>query len=218
MNDRAKVFLADDHAVLRAGLRLLIDASPDFQVVGEAGIASDVPRGVLESHADILVLDLAMPGGGGLRALREVVALCPTTRVVILSMYDDRGFLRAAIESGARGYVTKKSADTDLLDAIRAVMAGEIFVDRALLGGSATASPPTTLADGAGLLALSPRERQVFDLLAAGHTNREIADLIGVGVKSVETYRARVFEKLGIKTRAELVRYAMATGVLHDGE
>jgi DNA-binding NarL/FixJ family response regulator len=213
--------LADDHAVLRAGLRLLIEGTTGFAVVGEAENAADVARGVLESHAELLVLDLAMPGGGGLRALREVVALCPTTRVVILSMFDNRGFLRAALEAGARGYVTKKSADTDLLDALRAVMSGDVYVDRTLAPdvGAASTSVGSHISapDEAGLKALSSREREVFDLLVAGHTNREIADSIGVGVKTVETYRARVLEKLGVKTRAELVRYAMSTGILSDG-
>ena len=228
LTGRTRIFLADDHAVLRAGLRVLIERTPDLVVVGEAGTGTDVARGVLENPVDVLVLDLAMPGGGGLRALREVVALSPTTRIVVLSMYDDRGFLRAAFDAGARGYVAKKSADTDLLNAIRVVMAGGVYVDPCLAPdadladeaapGVSTASgvPRPTPVDGGGLGALSPREREVFDLLGGGHTNREIAKRIGVGIKTIETYRARVLRKLGFKTRAELVGYAVANGLVRD--
>jgi two-component system response regulator NreC len=167
----------------------------------------------------VTLLDLSMPEGGGMAALRVIRERRRDARVLVLTMHDDRAFLRAAIEAGAAGYITKSAADTELLTAIRAVHSGRTYIDVALANGEAAsarkASGAEALAAGAHRH-LSAREREVLEMVAKGHTNREIADRMGLSIKTVETYRARLLEKLGLETRAELVRYAMAAGLLRD--
>jgi DNA-binding NarL/FixJ family response regulator len=205
---KTRVFIADDHAVLRAGLRMLINAQADLEVVGEAADAAEAVRQAALLTPDVLTLDLTMPGGGSLKAIERLHRECPRVRVLVLTMHDDAAYLRAALAAGAAGYVLKKAADTDLLTAVRAVARGRTFVDLDM----AEDAPPPTGRVAAG--DLSPREREVLGLLARGHTNQEIADRLYLSVKTVETYRARIADKAGLKTRADIVRYAMETGLL----
>lgn len=210
------ILLADDHAVLRAGLRALLHAQPDLEVVGEAADGGEAVRLAEALKPDVVVMDIGMPGIRGLEAAGIIRRKDPRVRVLILSMHDDQGYLRQALQAGASGYVLKKAADTELLAAIRAAHRGEVFVDPSMTRGLveemlAPATPPPGPAP-----ALSEREREVLCLVARGHTNQQVADLLCLSVKTVETYKARLMEKLGLRGRAELVRYALQQDLLKD--
>ena len=207
-----RVAIADDHAVLRAGLRMLIEGQQDMEVVAEAGDARGAVRKVLETEPDVLILDMAMPGGGSIEAIKKIRDECEKTRVLVLSMYDDQTYLRSVIDAGGSGYVAKRAADSALLTAIRTVHEGRTYVDVSLKGDADATPPPRPAAPDISVL--SPRELEVLRLLALGHTNREIAEQLGIGVKSVDTYRGRLTEKLELKSRAELVRYALGVGLM----
>ena len=207
-----RVLIADDHAVLRAGLRMLLDAQTDMEVAGEAGDGSDVSRQARELQPDVVLMDLSMPGPHSGEVIRRVLRACPKTRVLILTMHDDAAYLASAMAAGAAGYVVKKVADSELLLALRAVHAGRTFVDL-----TQTLSPPHALPESPRAQRpkeLSQRERDVLRLLAQGHSNQQIADQMRVSVKTVETYRTRLREKLGLKARAELYRFAIESGIL----
>jgi len=215
---KIRVLLADDHAVLRAGLRMLLHVQPDMEVVGEAADTREALVKVCETKPDVLTLDLTMPGGNSMKLIERLRQECPQTRVVVLTMHDDSAYLRAVLAAGGSGYVVKTAADSELLTAIRTVFQGRLFVDSQLReskapparnGGVSTGSPART-----GVTSLSERERQVLALLVQGHTNQEIADRLFLSVKTIETYRARLTDKLGLRTRAELVRYALGIGLL----
>jgi two-component system, NarL family, response regulator NreC len=199
---RIRVLIADDHAVLRAGLRMLLSAQPDIDIVGEAANGVEATRQASALRPDVALLDLSMPGPRSGAVIREVLRVSPETRVLILTMHDDAAYMRAAMAAGASGFLVKKAADSDLISAIRAVHAGRTLVNI------------TQSVVAARTKALSRREREVLRLLAQGHSNRQIADSIRLSVKTVETYRTRLSEKLGLKGRAELYRFASESGVL----
>jgi two-component system response regulator NreC len=209
------VLIADDHAVLRAGLRLLLDAQDDIDIVGEAADGVEVTRRTRELRPDIVLLDLSMPGPRSGTVIRNVLRASPKTRVLVLTMHDDAAYLRSALSAGAAGYLVKKAADTELLSAIRAVHAGRTFVDLTETRGL---SPTVRSETGAGQSRppkkLSRRESDVLRLLAQGFSNQQIADKIRLSVKTVETYRTRLSEKLGLKGRAALYRFAAESGIL----
>lgn len=212
-----RVLLADDHAVLRAGLRMMIDSQADMRVVAEADDAERAIQLTFDETPDVVVLDMAMPGGGSIEAIRTIRQKCESTKVLVLTMYDDRSYLRSVLDAGGSGFVAKRAADTALLSAIRAVNEGRSYVDVSLDDRPAPV-PPTPLANpSSDLSQLSNREQEVLRLVAHGHTNREIAEQLDIGVKSVDTYRSRLSDKLGLKTRAELVRYALEQGLLETG-
>ena len=216
---KIRVLIADDHAVLRAGLRLLINAQPDLEVVAEAASAPEVVKQAAAAAPDVVTLDLSMPGGSGVQTIERLRQECPRVRVLVLTMHDDPAYLRAVLAAGGAGYVVKTAADTELLTAIRAVAQGRTFVDLNLSGGQVQA----VLGGGggrraAGLDQLSPREREVLGYLAQGHTHQQIADRLFLSVKTVETYRARIADKLGLRTRADVVRYAVEVGLLGAGK
>jgi DNA-binding NarL/FixJ family response regulator len=221
--EKIRVLIADDHAVLRAGLRMLIGAQPDMDVVGEAGDGREAVRVALETGPDVVTMDLKMPGTGGIKAVERLSRECPRSRVLVLTMHDDPAYLRAALAAGCAGYVLKAAAHTELIAAIRDVSAGRTFVDPHLAGdllqslaGPERASPPEDPERPEGRL--SQRERAVLALLAQGHTNRVIADRLFLSVKTVETYRSRIAVKLGLKSRADFVRFALEIGLLNaDG-
>jgi two-component system response regulator NreC len=211
---KISVLIADDHSVLRAGLKMLLNAQTDITVVGEAADGVDVTRQARTLRPDVVLLDLSMPGPRSGSIIRNVLRACPSTRVLILTMHDDAAYLRAALMSGASGYLVKKAADTELLSAIRAVHAGRTFVDltQTARGGRSASRPDLT--ESRMPKNLSQRERVVLRLLAQGHSNQQIATQIRVSVKTVETYRMRLSEKLGLKGRSELYRYAAESGIL----
>jgi two-component system response regulator NreC len=213
---KIRVFVADDHAVLRAGLRMLISAQPDMEVVGEAADGDEAVRKTLETRPDVAIVDITMPGSGGIKAIERIRQECPATRVLVLTMHDVPAYLRSALAAGASGYVVKRAADSELLSAIRGVHRGRTVLDptlaimvvRRALGKKPTVGQPTGPAS-----LLSPREREVLDLVAQGYTNQQMADRLGLSVKTVETYRSRLVEKLGLQSRADLVRYAIDSGL-----
>jgi two-component system response regulator NreC len=210
-----RVLIADDHSVLRAGLRMLLGAQSDIDVVGEAADGLEVSRKARELRPDIVLLDLSMPGPRSGNVIREVLRACPKTRVLILTMHDDAAYLRSALSAGAAGYLVKKAADTELLSAIRAVHAGRTFVDLTRTTGLPQPSLPAKVpGQWQPPKNLSRREREVLRLLAQGHSNQQIADKIRLSVKTVETYRTRLSEKLGLRGRAELYRFAAESGIL----
>lgn len=210
-----RIVIADDHAILRAGLKSLLNAQSDMEVVGEAIDGRDAVSKTEQTQPDVLLLDLSMPNLSGLDALRAVRKVAPSTRVLVLTMHDDRAYLRSVLEAGGSGYLVKRAADTELLEALRAVHRGQSYVDHSLASGllievlgkpSHDDIPPPD--------SLSTRERQVLELVVMGHTHKEVARSLSVSVKTVETYRLRLSEKLGLKTRAELVRYAIRCGLM----
>lgn len=210
MNDPIRILLVDDHAVLRAGLRLLLEREEGLEPVGEAATAEDAIRSLPRLRPDVVVIDVQMPGMGGLEGAARIRERAPEARILFLSMHDRARDVRRAFEAGADGYLLKSAADEDLVRAIRAVAAGERYVHPSL--GAALAAPA---ADGA-LAELSAREREVLRLLALGHTNHEIADTLYVSVRTVESHRAHVMAKLRVTTRAGLVRAALDAGLLAD--
>lgn len=215
MTRKTRVVIADDHAVLRAGLQMLLNAQSDLEVVGEAEDGVVAIRQVLELRPDVALIDVSMPRLDGLEAIRRLKFEAPEVRLLVLSMHDDEGFLRRALESGASGYVLKKAADTELMAAIRAVARGEAYVYPSLthLLVNHYLGRPGELRDSAPS-GLSERELEVLKLLAAGYTSQQVGDELGLSAKTVDTYKARVMEKLGLKSRAELVRYALRHGLL----
>jgi len=213
---KARIVLADDHPLLRQGLRLVIDAEPDLEVAGESASGEEAIRLVAATRPDVLLLDITMPGGGGIGALEPCRAACAGTRVLMLTMHEDAEYLRVALASGAAGFLLKSAVGSVLLAAIRAVHRGRTYVDPVLAGAAlrgVLGAPGRNARQGPAAL-LSPREVEVLGQLALGYTNQEIAARLSVGVKSVETYRARLSEKLGLSGRAELVRYAMENGIV----
>jgi len=205
------VLLIDDHAVLRSGLRLLLQTQPDFTVVGEA---ADGAQGLLEirkQKPDLVILDLSMPGLGGLETLKQVMAEQPWLKIVILTMHDDSEFVRTAITAGAKGYVLKRAADTELLTALRAVGAGGTYIYPSVAMQLLMESGRESKVHAGKL---SARETEVLQLIALGYTQQEIAERLSLSTKTVETHKARISEKLGLKTRAELVRYAVNNGLV----
>lgn len=211
---KIRVLIADDHAILRAGLRMLIDSQPDMKVIAEAPNGEDAVRLARAERPDVVILDITMPGGGGLRAVPEILKVCASTRVLLLTMHEEPAYLRTALASGAAGYVLKKSVDANLLAAIRSVHKGRSYIDSELASALIQHTLPDLAQPGRPDEVLSERELQVLKLVAEGFSSREIAEQIYIGVKTVETYRARFAEKLGLKSRADLVRYALEVGLL----
>jgi len=197
--------IADDHTVVRQGLRLLIDAEPSLQVVAEAGTVADAERLTRAHRPAVLVLDLNMHGESGLEAIPRLLADAPDTAIVVLTMQDDPGFARQALQSGALGFVLKEAADEELLEAIVLAAAGETYLNPRL-GARLAAQPPAPAGPPDDL---TERELDVLRLIALGHTNAEIAEQLYLSTRTVETHRAHIQRKLGRNTRAELVRYAL---------
>jgi two-component system, NarL family, response regulator NreC len=209
------VVLADDHAVVRSGLRLLLERTGDLEVVSEAGTAEDAVRTVLGHKPSVLVLDLNMPGElSSLDAIPRVADASPKTRVVVLTMQEDPEFARRALRAGAVGYVLKEAADTELVEAIRRAAAGETYLTPSL-GAALAAAPPAPAGPPDDL---TQREVEVLRLIALGHTNTEIAGQLYLSVRTVESHRARIQQKLRLSTRAELVRYALDHRLLEQGD
>lgn len=207
---RIRVMLVDDHAVLRAGLRLLINSQSDLEIVGEAASAKEALPLIRQQKPDVISLDLSMPGGGGMSLLEELKEEGLPVRVLVLTMHDDPAYFRSAVEAGAAGYVVKTAADGELLTAIRAVHDGRIFISMPSGGSEALLRADPEMTSNK----LSEREQQVLQMLAEGHTNKEIGAKLDLSVKTIETYRARICSKLQLRSRADMVQYALQMGLL----
>jgi two-component system, NarL family, response regulator NreC len=216
-----RVFIADDHGILRGGLRALINTQPDMEVVGDAASGPDAEIGIRATEPDVALMDISMPQGGGLPSIAAVRQMRPKTRIVVLTVHDELGYVRAAAQAGAVGYVVKSAVDTELLAAIRAVAQGRTFMDASVDLGATQPSvraKTTKLTREQGDAPLTGREREVLARVAEGYTNCQIAEELRLGVKSIETYRSRVMEKLGLTSRADLVRFALECGILAPGK
>jgi two-component system response regulator NreC len=217
MTQKIRILLADDHAVLRTGLKMFINSQPDMNCVGEAGDGESTLILARSLRPDVLLLDLSMPGLGGLEALPEIRRQVPTTRVLVLTMHTEEDYLHQALSQGAAGYVLKQAVDQELLSAIRAAMRGEVYIHpamtRALLDQMIS---PAQQPDARLEASLSEREREVLLWVARGYTNQEISDRLALSIKTVETYRSRATSKLGLKSRAALVRYVQQRGWLNE--
>jgi two-component system response regulator NreC len=215
----ARILIADDHGVLRAGLRALLNAAPDLTVVGEAADGDEAFRLTEELQPDVVLMDISMPGCGGIEATARLRQLQPNVRVLILTFHEDETLLREAIRAGASGYIVKRAVESELTNAIRAVLRGDLYIHsgmtRALL-------LPDSRGPGArsqvSIEKLTPREMEVLRLVAQGYTNRQIADLLTISVRTVETHRANVMGKLQLESRVELVRYATEHGLFDPGQ
>ena len=208
--EKVRIVLADDHSVVRSGLRLLLDAEERFEVVAEASDIDSARRYVRGHHATVLVLDLNMPGGSSLEAIPTIREESPDTQIVVLTMQQDPAFAREALSGGAIGYVLKDAADDELVEAVRLAARGESYLNPRL-GARIAAEPPPGPPDG-----LSGREVDVLRLIALGHTNGEIAEKLFLSVRTVETHRSHIQQKVRLSTRAELVGYAREHRLLDD--
>jgi two-component system response regulator NreC len=211
-----KVLIVDDHAVVRSGLRLLLEAEDDIAVVGEAGTAREAVFEARSSEPDVVLMDVVMPGASGIEITPQLLHERPDARVLILSMQDDPNYVRQAFEAGASGYVLKEAADAEVVAAVREVAQGGNYVNPAL--GARLVAAESEARKRAEEDPLSEREREVLRLLALGHTNQEIAKMLFISVRTAETHRAHIMQKLGLRSRADLVRHALSHGLLDDDE
>jgi two-component system, NarL family, response regulator NreC len=209
-----RAVVVDDHAVVRSGIKLLLDREDDIEVVGEAGNAKDAVFRARALKPDVILLDVVMPGQSGIEVLPSLLKEAPDARVLVLSMQDDPSYVREAFAAGASGYVLKEAADEEVVAAVRAIADGRSYVHPALGARLVAAEAQERAAAEAD--PLSDREREVLRLLALGHTNQEIAKMLYISVRTAETHRAHIMQKLRLETRAELVRYALSHGLLEE--
>jgi two-component system, NarL family, response regulator NreC len=209
-----RILIVDDHAVVRSGLRLLLQAQEDLEPVGEAGTAREAIFQARALRPDVILMDVVMPDGNGLDAIPTLLHEQPDTKVLMLSMQDDPQYVRQAFSAGASGYVLKEAADTEVVAAVREVARGGRYVHPEL--GARLIAAEVDERRRADEDPLSDREREVLRLLALGHTNQEIAKQLYISVRTAETHRAHIMQKLRLASRAELVRYALAQGLLDD--
>lgn len=211
-----RILIADDHGVLRAGLRALLSAAPDLKVVDEAASGEETLELAETVELDVILLDISMPGLGGIEVTRRLKKISPKTHVLILTVHEDESLLQEAIQAGASGYIVKRAAESELIDAIRAVWRGDLYIHpamtRALLKEMSPKKPAT--AKDAPVEALTPRETEVLRLIAQGYTNRQMADMLTISVRTVESHRSNLMGKLNLHSRVELVRYAKENNLI----
>ena len=216
MATKKGILLADDHAILRSGLRFMLSSQEDMEIVGEASTGTETLKQSERLQPDLILLDLSMPSLGGMEVLPILRRLTPNSKILVLTMHDDKHYLHQTLQNGASGYVLKKAADTELITAIRAVLSGEIYVHHSMMRflledvlAGKDAALPVDIWDS-----LSEREQEVLRQVALGFTSAEIAEKLSLSTKTVDTYRARGMEKLGLRNRAALVRYALSRGLI----
>lgn len=212
---KTRILLADDHAVLRDGLKLLINRQPDMEVVGEAGDGEEALKKVRQLNPDVVLMDLSMPNVNGVEAMEALRRSHPHVKVLVLTVHEGDVYLQPALKAGARGYIVKRAAAEEVVNAVRVVMSGGVYIhpsvaDQVVKG---YVNPQPSAEED---IPLSGRELQVLTLLAQGYSNKEIAEKLFLAVRTVETYKQRTMEKLGLESRAELVRYALQKGLLAD--
>lgn len=218
MNDKPlRLLLVDDHPIVRSGLRMLFQSEPDMQVVGEVDSGAEAITAVHKLHPDVVIMDVAMPGMSGIEATQRIKAVSPEIAVLALTMHEDEQYFFAMLHAGASGYIPKRAAPDDLVSAIRAVAAGNVFLHstlaRFLMKDIADLAGTTTDAGDDGL---TPREVEVLTLIAEGHTSREIADELVISAKTVDRHRENIMHKLDIHSRVELVKYAIRRGLIQS--
>jgi DNA-binding NarL/FixJ family response regulator len=212
---QTRIIVADDHPLILAGLKALVQADPTMQIIGEAKDGQSALQLATELKPDLIVLDLSMPGMHGIRVAQTLLMQCPSSHILILTVHEDQAYLRRLLEMGVSGYVLKRSASEELITAIRAVATGGIYLDPAIAAMVVKLGPHRKFGHHVRLAAeLSNREGEVLQLAAAGYSNKEISSRLQVGVKTIETYKTRAMDKLGLDTRAQLVRYAIVKGWL----
>lgn len=219
--EKISIVIVDDHAVLRSGLKLLIDSQADMEIIGETGSGREAVSMASELKPRVVLLDLSLDDMNGLDILSELKSLSPETKVLVLTMHDDEGYLHTALEGGGDGYILKKAADIELLTAIRAVHRNEIFLDPSLTKAvlkSLYNGYRKEQNDNNSKELLSNRENEVLKLVALGYTNKQIADKLVVSIKTVESHKARIREKLNMNYRSDLVKYAISKGLLNEKE
>ncbi len=213
---KIRVLIVDDHAVLRSGLHLLLDAQSDIEVVGEAGDVKEAVFETRDKQPDVVLMDVVMPGQTGIEGVPLVLKEAPEAKVLVLSMQDDPRYVHEAFAAGAAGYILKEAVDAEVVGAIQRVAAGDHYVHPALGARLVAAEAEAKAREEAD--PLSDREREVMRLLALGHTNQEIAKTLYISVRTAETHRAHIMQKLHLSSRADLVRYALANGLLSEPE
>ena len=219
MKQKLKVLLADDHKLLRSGLKLLLQRNPDLAVVGEAADGEQTLQLFQQLEPELLLLDLSMPKMYGLDCLREIKSRWPEAKVIVLTMHEDENYIKQAMQAGAAAYVHKSAADTDLFKAIEAVQAGQLYLsqqDSNLLLNVLLKQDPAPVDNQAPYVLLSPREREVLRLIAHGYSMAEVAERLSLSIKTVDTYKTRLMEKLGTTKKSELVSYALKYGLLSN--
>lgn len=203
-----RVVIADDHSIVRRGLRAILSAEPSLQIVGETTSGRETVERVLAARPDVLILDLSMPDLDGIAVIESVKPRLPEVKILILTVHEDQELLRAALQAGASGYILKRAAESELVAAIRRVLRDELYVDPSMVQMLRSEPGPGTNRDAPVVEALTAREDEVLQLIADGHTNRQIGDLLSISIRTVETHRASISSKLGLRGRADLVRYA----------
>jgi DNA-binding NarL/FixJ family response regulator len=211
---KTRILLADDHAVVRRGLRLVLDGEPDLEVVAEAGDGAEAVERALRDDIHLAVLDVTMPRMTGIQAAREISRRCPDVRTLILSMHDNEQYFFEALKAGASGYVLKSAADHDLVEACRAAMRGEPFLYPAAVAALIRDHLERAGEGDAPADVLTPRELQILKLIAEAYTSKQIAEMLVISIKTVERHRANILEKLGMRDRVELTRYAIKRGLV----
>ncbi len=213
MPDRLRVLICDDHTILRGGLLRILGEDPEIDVVADVGTMTEAVAVAGRELPDVVIVDLTLPDGSGIAAIEAIAVVSPRTRALVLTMHDDVAYLAEAFAVGAQGYLVKAAADTELLRAVREVGAGRSYVHPGMGAALLQARPAERRADAA-VAGLSEREAEILRLLALGYTNPEMAELLGLSVRTVETYRHRLQQKVGLRTRAELARLARDCGLL----
>jgi two-component system response regulator NreC len=213
-----RILIADDHGVLRASLRALLNTEPSLEVVGEAADGNEALRLTSELLPDIVLMDISMPDCGGIEATRRLTELRPDVGVLILTVHEDKGLLREAIRAGAAGYILKRAVESELINAIQAVSRGDLYVHPAMTRALLPDVNSVPAANQMAVERLTPREVEVLRLIVTGHTNRQIADVLTLSVRTVESHRANLMDKLDLHSRVELVRYAAKHGLLEPGD
>jgi len=219
LTDKIYILIVDDHAALRAGLRMLVNAEPDMEVICEAENRSGALNCIAQLQPDVVLLDISLPDESGLDMVKHILDVSPSTRIIILTMHDQEGYLRKAMTSGASGYLLKKAADTELLSAIRVVFQGGTYLHKAhtqvfFVPEDSPVEP--VIEEVNSLKKLSPRELAVLRMIAKGFTNRQTAEALFLSEKTVETYKARLMTKLGLQSRVELIQFALNQGLLAE--
>ena len=212
-----QVLIADDHGVVRAGLRALLSAEADLEVIGEAATGEEAVRAAIQEEPDVVLMDISMPGMEGIEATRCLAEAAPEVRVLLLTVHEDAALLREALRTGAAGYVIKRAVESELINAIRAAAAGDLYVHPSMTRSLLEEEEPAPANNGA-LARLTPREIEVLRLIAEGYTNTQIADQLHLSPRTIETHRANVRSKLHLDSRAELVRFAARNGLLSNSD